>query len=161
MHHQNLLFYNCGPTESFTHTTTKPNPASLRLSFRSENGVQNHLLSHHWISLTAPLPLRCAPPLSHGKDCRHYPFAPRQLLNHAGPTSPTSRHLKWLGLPISRGNLNPPWQTQFDRKQGAAGEGWKRRSPLKRKEWQSEWNKETLHSSTERRERRQDHRNRF
>lgn len=125
--------------ESLTLTTTIPNTACHRLLFTSENGVWSNLLSHCWISLTPPLPPVMHPSRFSRQGPLLLPFWPSAALQSRQPTSPTSRHLEWLGLPISRGNLNPPYrQTQSDRKQGATGESWKQRYPLREKSGREE-----------------------
>lgn len=148
------LVARCSSSLSLSHRTTKPDTASLRPSFRTENREQNRSLGHRYTNLTPPLPPALFPlRFLTTTTTATKPFAPSAAPPSRRPTRPTSRHLEWLALPVSRGNPDPPWQTQSDRKQGAAGEGWKQRRP------QSERKKETPSGVTERRERRQVHTN--
>ena len=94
---------------SLSHRTTKPNTASLRPSFRTENREQNRSLGHRYTNLTPPLPPALFPLcFLTTTTTATKPFAPSAAPPSRRPTRPTSRHLEWLALPISRGNPDPP-----------------------------------------------------
>ena len=94
-------------------------------------GVSNNLLSENGKNIFDPLPspfsaMATKLPISPRVSCLVLVPPPTPHL----PSNPALHHLKWLCLPISRGNPFPLLQTQADRKQGIRkrreGEHWER-----------------------------------
>lgn len=122
-------------SQSLSHTQPQSRGLPSSQSFRFENVVQNHLLSHRWMSPTPPLPPRCTPQLSHSKDHRHYPFAPRQLLHHAGPPVPHRATSNDSVCPSPGATRTPLTDTIWQEARSSRG-GLEATGTSQRKEWQ-------------------------